>query len=135
MAATRLLRWTMIAVGLLALLPRTLHGQAAANTGQVVGQVVDSSGAALSGVAISVRNRDTNHLRRTKTDAAGRFAVTLLPPGAYEIVGEGSGFAPSKQDLAVSMGGSIAAKLTLGIQPLHTSVDVNAEELSIDPGR
>src|SRR5689334_25335162 len=76
--------------------------QVAANGGQIVGTVVDSGGGAVAGADISVRSAETNLLRRTKSDSAGRFAVTLLPLGTFEITAEAPGLAASRVTVTVT---------------------------------
>ena len=60
-------------------------GQSAANTGQIVGQVLDPSGGSVAGAEVTVRNKDTNFSRRATTDTAGRYAASYLPLGPYEV--------------------------------------------------
>ena len=67
-------------------------GQSAANTGEIVGQILDPSGAAVAGAAVTIRNKDTNISRNTTTDAAGRYAASYLPLGRYEITVRAAGF-------------------------------------------
>jgi len=42
-------------------LPHLLWAQSAANSGQIAGEILDPSGAAVAGVEVSVRNVDTNY--------------------------------------------------------------------------
>src|SRR5689334_19261261 len=64
--------------------PHTLKAQSAANSGQIVGQILDPSSAAVSKAVLTVRNKDTNFTRSTTTDASGRYAISV-PLGRYEI--------------------------------------------------
>ena len=50
-----------------------------ANGGQISGQVLDPSGAAVPNVEVSVRNKDTNYVRTGATDEAGRILVDRRP--------------------------------------------------------
>src|SRR5215216_598297 len=50
--------------------PSRAHAQSAANSGQITGQVVDPSQAAIPNVPVVVRNVDTNYERTTVTDGA-----------------------------------------------------------------
>ena len=76
------LRTLLIGTAVLALIagsPVAAMAQTAANSGQIVGQLVDASGAAIVGAEITVHSDATNLTRRATSDAAGRFAVPLLP--------------------------------------------------------
>jgi hypothetical protein len=64
-----------------------------AGTGGIEGVVTDSTGAVLPGVAVVVRNMDTNVARETMTDSGGRYRADALQPGRYEVTPTLSGFA------------------------------------------
>src|SRR5436309_11298932 len=81
-----------------------LWGQSAANTGQIVGQVLDPSFGAVAGAEVTVRNWATNFSRRTTTDAAGRYAASYLPLGPYEVTVRASGFDSPSQEALVTLG-------------------------------
>src|SRR5689334_16779252 len=76
-----------------------LWGQTGGNSGQIVGQVLDASAAAVSGAEISIRNIETNFTRTTTTDSAGRFAVSLLPLGTYQVTARASNFETAAQEI------------------------------------
>lgn len=61
-------------------------------TGTITGVVTDSSGGAIGGAQVIVRNVGTNLTRETVTSEAGVFQVALLPVGEYEITVEADGF-------------------------------------------
>ena len=50
-------------------------------TGSIEGTVVDSSGAVLPGVTVTLTNSETGATRSVVTDSNGLFAVPLLPVG------------------------------------------------------
>ncbi len=53
--------------------------QSAANSGAIIGQVLDPSSAAVQGARVTVRNQGTNLTRRTTTDGSGRYAIADVP--------------------------------------------------------
>ena len=57
--------------------PATARAQAAGPTGEIVGHIVDRSGAAVVNAAVTVRGTETNLVRKTTSDATGRYAVSL----------------------------------------------------------
>ena len=61
-------------------------------TGMVVGTVSDPSGAVVAEAQVTVRHIGTNAARVAKTDTDGNYAVTLLPPGQYQVTAERTGF-------------------------------------------
>ena len=75
----------------LALVPAAAFGQRA-TTGTVTGRVLDSSGAVLPGVTVSLKSPDVLGDFTGITDARGVFRVANLPPGEYEARAELTGF-------------------------------------------
>ena len=59
----------------------------------IVGQVTDSTQAALPGTTLTVTNVGTNAQRTTVTDAEGLFSFPNLPPATYRITATLQGFA------------------------------------------
>lgn len=108
----------------ISILPPALWAQSAANSGQIVGQVLDPSSASVAGAEVNVRNKNTNFSRSTTTDAAGRYAVSLLPLGPYEVTIKATGFDPATQEALVTLGSTITANFNL-------SVGVNREEIQV----
>ena len=102
----RLLVCAAAMLAVLALLPHDGLAQTAANSGQIIGQVLDSTGAALAGADVTVRNTETNLSRQTRSDSSGRYAVSLLPPGRYEVTVSGSGLATATRETRVTVGGT-----------------------------
>ena len=60
-----------------------LHAQAA--SASIQGTVTDMSGAAVPDASVQVRNTGTDASQKTTTDSAGRFTVSDLPVGNYEL--------------------------------------------------
>src|SRR5688500_7834562 len=83
-----LLALALVAVALAA--PQALAQTA--GTANIEGIASDSTGAVLPGVAVVVRNMDTNATRELVTDDGGRYRATALQPGRYEVSATLSGF-------------------------------------------
>jgi hypothetical protein len=113
-------------------LPSDLHAQTAANSGQIVGQVLDPSGAFVADVEIRARNTETNYARSTRTDGTGRYALTLLPLGPYEVTASAPGLAPSTQIAVVALGGTATANFDLSVSGIREEVEVSADTLVLD---
>ncbi len=54
-------------------------------TGTILGNVSDSSGAAVPGATVTATNVDTQLSRDTTTDESGQYALRLLPLGNYKV--------------------------------------------------
>jgi hypothetical protein len=59
------------------------YGQVA--TGTILGNVKDSTGAAVPGARVTATNLDTQFSRNTTTDESGQYALRLLPLGSYKV--------------------------------------------------
>jgi outer membrane receptor protein involved in Fe transport len=66
-------------------------------TASLVGTVVDATGATVQDAKLEVRNTETGETRRLATAVKGEFAVTNLPPGAYEVTVSKEGFRTVRQ--------------------------------------
>jgi hypothetical protein len=64
-------------------------------TGQILGTVIDSTGAVIPNATVTVSNSATNVASRVKTSDAGSYLVSQLIPGPYKIKVEAPGFATS----------------------------------------
>ena len=60
--------------------------------GQLGGVIADPSGAAISGVAVTVTGADTGFKTSTRTDGDGRWTVSGLASGRYKVTAETPGF-------------------------------------------
>src|SRR5215510_7681829 len=70
-----------------------LPGLAQVSTGEVSGAVTDSTGAAVPNAKVIATNTQTNTVvRETLTSTDGTYTMTFLPPGAYTLSAEASGF-------------------------------------------
>ncbi len=102
----------VLALGLLVALP--LLAQSHATTGAVEGTVVDSTGAAVPGVTVTVKNTATNFESVAVTDTSGRFRAVLLPVGPYQATAHLEGFATVvQQGLDVGVGQTLTLTITL----------------------
>lgn len=61
-------------------------------TGSLRGQILDPSGAAVSGAEVNVTNQDTGVSLKIQATSAGTYTVPNLIPGVYQITVEAQGF-------------------------------------------
>ena len=71
-------------------------------TSAIVGQVKDTTGAAIPGAVVTIANRETGLQRSATTDNQGRFDFPQLKPGTYSVKATADGFAPQQIDNVVS---------------------------------
>src|SRR5712664_1800833 len=69
--------------------------QSQASTGNIVGRVVDPSGAVIPNAAVSAINDGTGLEKTTTTDGEGNYRIILLSPGTYTVKATAPGFAVS----------------------------------------
>ncbi len=69
-------------------------------TGQITGVVRDPSGAVVSEARVTVTST-AGVQRQSSSDAGGRFAFALLPPGTYTVEAEKAGFSKATVEGAV----------------------------------
>ena len=128
---------TLFTVLALVLAPglRDAAAQTAA-TGNVEGQVSDTSGGVLPGVSVTIRNMDTNVTRDVVTDGNGRYRAVALQPGRYEVSGTLSGFeAKPITDVTIQVGQTAAIDLKMHPAGVAETVTVAAEAPVIDTRR
>src|SRR6266849_3150019 len=93
----------------------------------IQGTVSDSSGGAVPGVAIRIKNLETGAQRSLVTDEAGRFDVAALPVGRYEIRAEKTGFrSEQKTGISVVVGQRETVDLVLQVGDVRQTVQVEA---------
>src|SRR6185295_3713918 len=74
-------------------------------SGALTGLVRDQQGGVLPGASIAVVNTETNRERRVRSNGAGTYAATGLPPGDYRLDVDLTGFTPiSRRGIRVTTG-------------------------------
>ena len=76
----------------LLLLAATPHLAGQVNTADVLGRVVDASGAVLPDAKVTIKNAGTGASRTAQTGNTGDYSFSLLQVGTYEITIEAKGF-------------------------------------------
>src|SRR5918993_1793965 len=111
------------------------YAQTAA-TGNIEGVVTDATGAVLPGVAVIVRNIETNVIREAVTDEGGRYRAAALQPGTYEIVVTLAGFeAKPITNVAVLVGQTQPVDFKMRPAGVSETVTVSGETPVIDLSR
>jgi Carboxypeptidase regulatory-like domain len=106
---------------------------AQAISGDLVGSVLDASGAAIPNATVAVTNVATGVVFNATSNMSGDFRVPNLPPGTYTITGSASGFTSATlKGVEVVLNRATTANLKLTIGPVSTSVDVSEAGALLD---
>lgn len=81
------------ALALMALLAAPSFAPCQVEQGSITGTVIDSSGAAVSGVSVALVAAETQNRWNSRTNNTGTYTVPYLPTGAYDVTFEKDGFA------------------------------------------
>jgi len=110
----------MILVG--TLLSPTVRAQSEAS---VSGTVSDSSGGAIAGATVNIRNTETGSERSVSTDEAGRYNAASLPVGTYDLKAEKPGFrSNSRTGVTLVVGQREEILFVLQVGDVHQTVEV-----------
>jgi len=101
-------------------------------TGTLTGRVVDSQGLAMPGVTVTATG--AQGAKSATTDGDGRFRLSYLTPGAYDVQAELQGFKTVKQSgVTVSLGQTIELSgLRMEVGGLAETVEVQATSPVVD---
>ena len=102
----------------------SLHGQST-YTGQLSGEVTDSSGAVIAGAKITLTDTATNTTTTATTDTKGVYVLTGLRPGTYDILVEAANLGSvERKDVVLAVSQQANVNFTLSPGTVTTSVEV-----------
>ena len=105
----------------------------AQTAGEITGQVLDPSKAAISNAAVTVTNSATGAVRKTQTDSQGHYVLTDLPVGTYRVTVEYEGFQQLTQTgVRLNVATTVTLNLTLTVGAVSQEVVVTSEAPIID---
>lgn len=128
---------TSRSVGLISALAMLLagipaNGQTA--TATLSGAVRDDAGAVVQGVNVTLKNSATGRSRSTNTDDEGRYILSNMEPGSYELRAQRSGFKTVVQSgVVLTVGGSSVIDIDLPVGVVSEEVTVQQREPLIEP--
>jgi outer membrane receptor protein involved in Fe transport len=98
-------------------------------TGTIQGRITDAQKAAVPGVTITAKNKQTGFTRSEVSDAEGRYLLNALPVGNYDVHAQISGFSPfDRKAVVVNVGQTTDVNVELTLAGLAESVSVTAEQ-------
>ena len=108
----------------------TAYGQET-TTGSITGEVVDSTGAALPGVTVTLVS--SQGTKAFVTDATGRFFAPYLTPGRYTMRLELAGFSPiERKDVDVRLGQRLDLPFTMKVGGVEEVIQVTGAAPTVD---
>ena len=112
------------------------HSQGVGSSGAITGTVVDSFGAVLPKVTISVVDTQTGLKRQAVTDGAGQYRITGLSPSTYEVTAALSGFATElRKGIPVAVGETVVSDFRMKPAQVATVVEVTSEPPVVETER
>ncbi|HWF08420.1 MAG TPA: carboxypeptidase regulatory-like domain-containing protein [Bryobacteraceae bacterium] len=123
--------WIAVFLFAVCAMPKPLNAQAA--TAGISGTVTDSSGGAVAGSAIEIRNTETGAARKAVTDSQGRYNVPDLGIGTYELRASKTGFETAvRRGLSLSVGSSPVVDFQLKLGQTQETVTVEADAAQVE---
>jgi hypothetical protein len=101
--------------------------------GDIRGSLFDSTDAVMADCQITVKNQDTNQLRRTVTNATGAYDVPDLVPGTYTVTAVKSGFqTAARTNITLQVGQVARVDFTLQPGQVTQTVEVEGNAQMVD---
>ena len=97
-------------------------------TGMILGTISDTTGAAIPGATLTLRNVDTGFTRTVSADEAGRYRAPQLPLGRYEVTAELAGFQTEvRTGITLTVGREAVVDLVLQVGVVADRITVTGE--------
>jgi hypothetical protein len=96
-------------------------------TADISGTVIDSSGAAIGGASVQVKNTGTSLTRAATSDELGRFRVPDLGIGDYEVQASTAGFQTVVHKITLTVGSNPVVDFKLPVGETRETVFVAAD--------
>ncbi|HEX3987029.1 MAG TPA: carboxypeptidase-like regulatory domain-containing protein, partial [Acidobacteriaceae bacterium] len=97
----------------------------ATNTGTIVGNVTDPSGAVIAGATVTLTNAAEGTRMSVTSNGQGQYIISAVPPGTYDLTTSKSGFSNSRTTgLVVNVGTQTTANIKLNVGGGKETVEV-----------
>ncbi len=108
-----------------------LYGQAA--TATLLGNVTDATGAVIPDASVQVKNINTDATQNARSDAQGRFTISNLPVGDYEVQASKPGFSTViRPGVTLTVGSQSVIDFTLAVGQQSQTVTVEASTSQVE---
>jgi hypothetical protein len=116
----------LISLGLTAICAALqLFGQ---STTSMRGEISDPGGAMIPGAVVSITNPKTGFVRQTTSDTTGQYQFVQIPPGAYDIKVEQTGFrVATRNAVELQVNTPATVNMSLEVGSVSETVNVVAE--------
>ncbi len=104
---------------------RMAPAQEMISSASVTGQVVDPTGAVIPHATVTALQSATNETFTALTDDHGRFRLSFLPIGQYQISSQSAGFAAGRQTIDLTVGSAFNITLQLRLAEASSTVQVS----------
>src|SRR5205823_4899202 len=101
-------------------------------TANVTGLITDPNDAAIPNATIKVKNTATNEERRAASNGSGRYTISQLLPGSYDLTAEAAGFRSSVQRVLLTAGQSAEINIGMQLGEVTQTVEIQASPLQVD---
>jgi len=99
----------------------------------LVGSVVDASGAAVPNASVEITNVATGVKTKANTNVSGQYRFNNIPIGTYDLAVNASGFAPATlKSIVIELSKTSTQNVALQVGTVSTSVEVSAAAATID---
>ena len=130
------MRTRVLAIFLAVLFSMSASARAQSPNGSIDGVIVDTTGAVLPGVAVTLTNQATGATRETVTDSEGVFHAPVLPVGPYTVRAQLSGFQTvERRDVTLTVGQTLTLRLEMPVSSMAESVNVSGAAPVIETTR
>jgi hypothetical protein len=106
---------------------------AQAATATILGTVTDASGAAIPDAAIQAKNNGTGAIQNTTSDAQGRFRVSELPVGSYDLQATKTGFSTvARNGITLNVGTESVVDFSMAVGQQTQTVTVEGQASQVE---
>ena len=98
----------------------------------IQGNVLDPSGAGVSGAHLQLTNLSTNQVESAVSDSSGRYRFVNLAPGSYQLQTETTGFSKTSVQLTLQTNQTLEVPVNLAIASANTNVTVTGQAPVLD---